>query len=150
MKKFKFSLQTVHNVREMRREREEFVLSQLLGEVEKTAQRIDELERKHLAAIEAYAGKMRTGAVVNINEIEFERDHIAALDRLLRETRAEHERQQATCRQQTQKVAVAMQAAKVTDRLRESQESRHRHEQARAEQSSVDDLVSAAYARRMS
>lgn len=150
MKKFKFTLETVHNVREMRREREEMVLSQLNAEAEKTAGRIRELENRQTAAIEAYARKMQAGTMINIGEIELERNHIAALDRLIRETRQTLEQQQLTCRQQTQKVAAAMQLVKVTDRLRDVQRARHDRDAAREEQTAIDDLVSAKYARGIS
>jgi flagellar export protein FliJ len=150
MKKFKFTLQTVHNVREMRQEKEEFVLSQLLAEAERTAARIAELERRQHEAIENYAARMRQGAAINICEVELERDHIAALDRLIRETRGQLEQQQAGCRQQTQKVAAAMREVKITDQLRDTQKSRHERERSREEQNTLDDLISAGFARRMS
>jgi hypothetical protein len=80
MKKFKFTLQTVHNVRELRQEKEEFVLSQLQAEAQKTVDRLAELEKMHLGAIEQYGAKMQTGAAINISVLELERNHISALD----------------------------------------------------------------------
>ena len=150
MKKFKFSLQTVHNVREMRQEKEEFVLSQLQADADRLAGRLAEFERMHLAAIENYAARMGTGGVINISEIELERNHITALDALIRKTRQELETKKKSCSQQAQKVAAAMREVKITDRLRETQKSRYNLEQSRHEQNSLDEIISAGFARRMS
>ena len=47
MKKFKFTLQTVHNVREMQQEKEELVLSERQTEVNQATARLAEIERLH-------------------------------------------------------------------------------------------------------
>jgi flagellar export protein FliJ len=150
MKKFKFTLQTVHNVREMKQEKEEFILGELQMEAAKAAQFVSEVEQMRFKAIDNYASRLQSGAALDAFELELNSNHIAALDRLRREAQNALEIKKQACLQQSKTVAAAMREVKITDRLRENQQSRHRLEFDRYEQNALDELVSANFARRMS
>ena len=150
MKKFTFTLQTVNTVREMRQEKEEIVLSQIQAEVDQAAARIAQIEEMQRAAIESYTGKLRMGEAVNVGEIELEANHISSLDRLRREAQANLEQKKVARLRQSEAVAAASREVKVTQKLRETQQTRHRIELSRHEQNQIDEMVSANFARRMS
>lgn len=149
MKKFVFSLQTVHNVREMRREKEELVLSEMRSEAAKAAADLAVIEKMCIDAIENYTQKMKKGEPMNPFEMELNTKHLTALDRLMRDAQTLLEQKNLACSRQSQIVAVAGREVKITERLRENQQSKHRIELQRSEQTALDELVSANYARRI-
>jgi flagellar export protein FliJ len=149
MKKFKFTLQTVHNVREMREEKEHLVLTQMQNEVENAAERIRQIEQMRQEAIEKYTSRLQSGQMINAYELEMNSNHIATLDKVRREAEEVLEQKKQACRKQGETVAVATRAVKITNRLRETQELRHKSESERQEQTAIDELVSANFARRM-
>ena len=149
MKKFKFTLQTVHNVREMRQEQEEMVLSELQSEVNRAAARVEEIEKARLEAMENYAQKLKKGEPMNPFEMELNTNHLTSLERSIREAQALVEEKKQACSRQSQVVAAAGREVKVTERLRENQKSRYRIELERSEQTALDELVSANFARKM-
>lgn len=149
MKKFKFTLQTVHNVREMVQEREQIALAHLQKEADETANKLARIEKMELAAIADYTAKLRVGELMNIGEMELELKHISALDKLKRETEELLKQKNEACNAQRRKLALAAREVKVTNRLRETQETRHRLENARQEQIALDEIVAANYARRL-
>ena len=75
--------------------------------------------------------------------------HLSSLERRKRTAVEALEEKKKACAAQTAKLAAAAREVKVTNRLRETQVNRHRLESARDEQNSVDDLVSANFAREM-
>lgn len=149
MKKFKFTLEAVHNVREMRQEREEMILSELQAEVNRAAARVEEMEKARHEAIENYAKKLKKGEPINPFEMQLNTNHLNSLDRSIREAYAAVEEKKQTCARQSQIVAAAGRDVKITERLRENQQSRYRVELERSEQTALDELVSANYARKM-
>lgn len=149
MKKFKFTLQTVHNVREMTQEREQIALMTLQKDADEIAERLDQIEKMQVKAIANYSSKLRVGEAVNIGEMELELNHISTLDRLKRKTIELLEEKKQACLAQKNKLAAATREVKITNRLRETQEARHQQEIARQEQTILDDIVAANYARRL-
>ncbi len=149
MKKFKFSLQTIHNVREMRQEKEELVLSQLQAEANKCVERIKQIEQLQQRAIEDYGNILRCGEAMDISEIQMQSNHISTLDRLRRQELENLEQKKHLCRNQQTTLAAAAREVKVTQKLRETQQQRHRIELDRHEQNALDEMVSANYARKM-
>ena len=150
MKKFKFTLQTVHNVRELKQEKEQAILSDLQAEAARAADRVHEIEQLRSKAIETYAKRLEAGATINAYELELNSNHISALDRLQREAQQNLEQKKQACVLQSKSVAAAVREVKVTKRLRENQQLRHQLEVARHEQNALDELVSANFACRMS
>lgn len=149
MKKFKFTLQAVHNVREMKQERELLVLSELQAEAEKAAARVGEIEELRGKAIEDYARRLENGAAIDPYELELSSNHITSLDRLQQEAQKNLEKRKQACLRQTKTVEVAAREVKITNRLRENQHAKHQADIARREQNALDELISANYARRM-
>ncbi len=149
MKKFKFTLQTVHNVREMRQETEHLVLAQLQNEAEKAAERVRQIQQMRNEAIKNYTLRLQAGAAINVFELEMNSNHISTLDRLIREALEVVEQTKQSCTAQLATLATATRAVKITNRLRETQVLRHKSEAERHEQTAIDELVSANYARRM-
>jgi flagellar export protein FliJ len=149
MKKFKFTLQTVHKVREMREEREKFVLNALRTEAMKAEAEVANLESKRSEAMENYDRKMRLGGQLNAMEMELNFKHFEALNRLQKEAEFVAEQRNLECRLQGEKVAYAMKEVKVTERLRDTQAERHQSEYERQEQNTTDELVSTGFARRL-
>ena len=149
MKKFKFTLQAVHNVREMKKEKEQLILSELQAEASRAEDRVREIEQLRAKAMETYARRLESGRTVDPYELELNSNHISALDRLQREAQKTLEIKKQACQRQTKSVEAAAREVKITGRLRETQNARYQLELARQEQNALDELVSANYARRM-
>lgn len=149
MKKFKFTLQTVHSVREMRQEKEELVFSQMQSEANAAAERIAHIEKMRFEAIEKYTQKLKAGEFVCAKELEMNSNHFASLDRLQREAEKVLEDKKRACDAQSRKLAAAVREVKITNRLRETQAVRHKLELDRQEQTNLDEIVSANFARRL-
>lgn len=149
MKKFNFTLQSVHKVREMREENEQIELSRLMAEQEKAGDRIRLIEESKLEAIEKYTAQLQSNEPINVFELEMNSNHISNLDRLLREAIAILELSKQACSKQRETVVAANRAVKITSRLRDNQEKKHKSETERREQTATDELVSATYARQM-
>lgn len=149
MKKFKFTLQTVHNVREMRQEKEELVFSQMQAEATRAAERIREIEKMRFEALENYTRRLTAGAAVCAIELEMNSNHFASLDRLQREAEKILNEKKQACNQQSRKLACAVREVKITNRLRETQVAKHKLELERQEQINTDEIVSANFARRL-
>ncbi len=149
MKKFKFKLQTVHNVREMRQEKEQLTLAQIQNDVIKMQERIKEIERMRFEAMKNYTNRLGRGRTVDPVELEINSKHISSLDRLKLEAEKELEEKRTEFTEQAKKVAQATQQVQVTKKLREKQKNRHKLETNRQEQSDLDELVSAKFARRL-
>lgn len=149
MKKFKFTLETVHNVREMKQENEQLVLMQLQTEASKAAEQIEKIEAAYLRAIEIYSEKLNSGKSLHVGEMELDALHISALERQKRRAYEILQEKTKACEQQSARLAAATREVKVTNRLRETQASRHRLEADKHEQNAIDELVSANFARKL-
>jgi len=149
MKKFKFTLEAVHKVRELREDREKLVLGELQSEVNKAAAHHESIEGSRAIAMEDYAHRLRSGEQFDPLEMQLHSSHFESLNRLRMEAEKELENKQQACLRQGENVAAAMREVKVTDRLRETQKTRHDLEYARREQNDIDELISASFARQI-
>ncbi len=150
MKKFKFTLAAVHDVREMKQEKEQLIFGEKQREVVKAEERIAEIERMQISAMENYARRMSAGASLDPFELQLNSNHLASLDKLKCDARKFLELKQKDFQLQTETLAAATREVKVTGRLRETQQMRYRLESDRSEQNALDELVSANFARRLS
>ncbi len=150
MKKFKFKLQSVHNVREMHEEKEQLRLAGLKNEMNETLAKIDELEKMSLEATKNYMTKVRVGESTSPFEMMLHADHISDINRRRRQAQKELAERKLAYSEQAKILAEAHREAKVTDRLRENQKVRHKQEFEREEQNQLDELVNINYARQMS
>lgn len=149
MKKFKFTLQTVHNVREMKQEREEMTLAERLNDVTLASERIKQIEKMRFDAIEAYTERLRSGEFLNPTEMELNTKYFNSLDNLQREAEKDLAEKNQACTEQRAKLASAAREVKITDRLREQQYLRHQLENEKHQQTALDEIVSAAFARKL-
>ncbi len=149
MKKFKFTLQSVHNVREMREEKELMVLSGLNLEAERASEHLARVEGALRGAVENYNRKMAVGEPINVIEMELNSKHISALERQKTAAREELVERLGACARQATLVTHAAQQVKVTGRLRENQVTTHRQTTARHEQNTLDEMVTIGFARKL-
>lgn len=149
MKKFKFTLQTVHNVRELKKEREQFELAQLQLEATKAEERIAQLDAAYRKAMDSYSCRVNGGKPLHIGEMELETLHLAYLDDQKRRANESLAEKKRACVAQSQKLAAATREVKVTRKLRENQSMRHQIESAKHEQTAIDELVAAGFARNL-
>lgn len=148
MKRFKFSLESVHKVREIRQERESAILGELKAEAMRAAERVAHIEAMRREAIDRYTRQVTNGARVDALEMELSSKHFASLDRLQKDAEAELARRNRDCEIQIAAVTEALRNVKITENLRETQVRRHRAEFDRQQQNDVDEIVTTSFARR--
>jgi flagellar export protein FliJ len=149
MKKFAFTLQTVHKVREMRQDQEKLIFGELQAEVNQAAAHLENIEKPRTAAMESYSKRLRSGEQFDPLEMQLHSSHFESLIRLRQDAEKELEGKKQACLRQGENVAQAIREVKVTNRLRETQKARHALESAREEQNNIDELVSANFARQI-
>lgn len=150
MKKFKFTLQTVHNVREMRQEKEQMRLMQLQTDVNKAAERVREIQQMRLQAVENYVAKLNKFGALDALELELSSKHLSSLDRTESEAQKFYEQTKQIAAEQSRRLAAATREVKITEKLRETQQQRHAVEMSKTEQITLDEIVCANFARQMS
>lgn len=149
MKKFKFNLQTVHNVRELKSERENLTLSELQSEVERAESRIAHIESMRAEAVERYIQRLSSGNHLNPREMELSSNHFASLNSLQNEAQKVADEKRLACLRQLEAVKAARVEVKVTDKLRDDQLRRHQQESDSLEQKGIDELVTANFTRNL-
>lgn len=149
MKKFKFTLQTVHKVRELKSEQENLTLSELQGEAREAEQRVEHIEGLRNEAVEQYLMRISSGERLNPLEMELNANHFASLNNLQREAQVAVDQKHEAVRQQLESVKAARIDVKITDKLRDDQKRRYELEANRREQRNLDELVTAKFARRV-
>lgn len=148
MKKFKFTLQSVHNVREMREEKELMTLSRLNLEAEQASRQLTAVEGAIIEAVENYNRKTRTGEPINVSEIELNSQHISALAKQKAAAREELIERQDACARQISLVTQAARDVKTTGKLRDNQLKDHRLATLRHEQTALDEMATIRFARK--
>jgi flagellar export protein FliJ len=149
MKKFSFTLKTVHKVREMREDQEKLIFGELQAQVNQAAAHLENIERPRSAAMEKYAKRLRSGEQFDPMEMQLHSNHFESLIRLRQDAEKELEGKKQACLRQGETVAHAIREVKVTNRLRETQRARYELEFSREEQNNIDELVSATFARQI-
>lgn len=149
MKKFKFNLQTVHQVRELKSERENLTLSELKNEVEQAELRVVHIESMRAEAVERYMQRLSSGEHLNPREMELSSNHFASLNSLQKEAQKVVEEKRQACLRQLEVVKAVRVDVKVTDKLRNNQQKRHQENFERHEQQNIDELVTANFARNL-
>lgn len=149
MKKFKFTLQTVHKVRELKSEQENLTLSELQGEAREAERRVEHIEGLRNEAVGQYLMRISSGERLNPLEMELNANHFASLNNLQREAQVAVDQKHEAVRQQLESVKAARIDVKITDKLRDDQKRRYELEANRREQRNLDELVTAKFARRV-
>ena len=149
MKRFKFSLQTVHDLRVNIRDQAEQALAAASASVSEAAARVEEMERLRRAAAEDHAAKLQSGAVDPFEAALFV-NYMHAMAK--RETEARR-RLSMLERERDARRELAVEAARhaeTTTKLRERHRERHAARSASAEQNMLDEMATIAVARRPS
>lgn len=148
MKKFKFTLASVHSVREMTREKAERELAAAQSKLQEASARVEESERLREEATCEYASKLFSGDIDPF-EAALYSDHLVALGRREAEAQAllgEAKRAREYARQV---LLDASRGEEATARLRERQRERHAAEAAKEEQLLLDEMATMSLARRV-
>lgn len=148
MKKFEFSLQTVHNVREIRQEREEAALAQLNAEADDAQTKVVSAEKNRIKAYDDYTERLQSGTLDPV-EMVLTTNYLSALTNYEQQARQSLELKKQACQRQTENVVVAAQQVKATATLRDSEQAKYTLNAARAEQNALDELNSINFARKM-
>jgi flagellar export protein FliJ len=148
MKKFKFSLQTVHNLRESARDKEEQELVSLRKSVEEAATHVERIENERTRVADNYSSKLSGGTIDPI-EAALTSNYMAVLVHRERSARTNLKQTEHAVDMQRAKLTEATRNVEATSRLRERQRERHENEALRKEQNLLDELATAATARRM-
>ena len=147
MKKFKFNLESVHNVRELREEQEQTVFARMRKAVNETEQRLEKIRERRIAAMDKYLEDLQGGRAADPVEMDLHAKHFASLERLRIETEIELEEKRSACREQAGLLSAAAREVKVTGKLREKKKALYDRELAKHEQNAMDEITSAKYAR---
>lgn len=148
MKKFHFSLQTVHNVRETHRDKEEQEFVRLQASVIEATEQIKKVENERNQISATYSQKLNAGKIDPI-EAAMTSHYITVLVLREREAKANLKRVETALENQRVKLTEAERDVEATSRLRERQRERHVLEMARKEQNLLDDMATVATARQM-
>lgn len=140
MKRFKFKLQTVHDLREMQRERAEQDLAEAGARVAQAEAQLAKIEYRLEEAASSYARSLQSGEVdpfessLHTNFLNFLSQHLTSARAQLTKMKSEYD----NCR----KLAIeAARAVEATGKLRQRQRARYKLEAERAEQSMLDEMA---------
>jgi flagellar export protein FliJ len=140
MKKFKFSLQTVHSVRELKRDSAERELAEANVELSKARGHLDEVLGLRQKAVDRYC-ELHQSRQIEATSVVMHTNYIGSLmelERLARRKIAENERHVANKRKS---LVEASRQSEATANLRERQLERHTFEAARQEQNLLDEMA---------
>jgi flagellar export protein FliJ len=147
MKRFFFSLQTVQDLRNNKREEAERELAQAEAQVLNAKTALEKTLTERVVAIDAYVAAL-AASPINIQDIMLRTSHLALL--------SQREEQQRVLLASTEELRdakrhlalAAMQQAETLSALRERHHSRHTAMVARAEQTALDEIAMLNFVRR--
>lgn len=148
MKKFQFSLQTVHSVRETKRDKEEHELVRLRAAVTDANERVLRIENERAQVANDYSKKLNSGTIDPF-EAAMTSNYLTALVHREREAREKLKQAETAVERQRQMLTEAERDVEATSRLREKQRERHALDVARVEQNQLDEMATVASARKM-
>ena len=147
MKNFKFSLQTVHDLRESRQEAAERDLATANSELYRANAQLEEVVRSRQKALERYL-LMYQSNQIEVSMVAAHTDFIGSLVKREREAKAHIREVEQRLEQKRQAVTEAMRDTETTAKLRERQRQSHQLEMNRNEQAMLDESAVLAVARR--
>lgn len=148
MKKFKFSLQTVHDIRDKRREQEQLRLADLQADAAKAVAELREIENLRRAATENYARLLQSNKI-DAAEMSLTARYLTALYNREQAAQANLREAERVCAAQSETVVEAQREVEATAKLRERQRARYALEAARHEQNALDETTAVNFARKM-
>ena len=147
MKKFRFTLQTVHDLRMRTREEAEREFARATHNLNEARAQLQEAVRQREQAVDAYATLLYSGKF-DAQEAALQTDYLRALTQLEIEQRARIQTLEEEVAAKRDMVARAARDAEATASLREQHHARHLAEAARHEQSMLDEMATLSVARR--
>ena len=147
MKRFKFSLQTVHDLRESRKEAAERDLATANSELYRANAQLEEVVRSKQKALERYLN-MYQSREIEISMVAAHTDFIGSLFQREREAKAYIHQVELRLEQKRQAVTEAKRETETTAKLRDRQRQTYQLETNRNEQTMLDEMAVLAVARR--
>jgi flagellar export protein FliJ len=147
MKRFKFSLQTVHNVREIRRDAAERELAAVSAELKGAHERLETVLRQRKTAMDKYVLLHQSKDIVGAT-FASHTEYISSLFLLERQVRAMALQIEERIAGKRRALTEAARQTETTANLRERQRERHHQEMAQNEQKVLDEMATVASARR--
>ena len=147
MKRFKFSLQTVHDLRESRQEAAERELATANSELYRANAQLQEVVRSRQKALERYM-LLYQSREIEVSMIAAHTDFIGSLFQREREAKAHILEVEKRFETKRQAVTEAMRDTETTSKLRDHQRKNHELQSNRDEQSMLDEMAVMAVARR--
>lgn len=147
MKRFKFTLQSVHDLRESRREAAEQELAVTNSELYRANAQLEEVVRARQKALERYL-LLHQETELEPTMVAAHTDFIGSLFQREREARTYITQIEKTLELKRRAVREALRETETTAKLRENQRKNHKLEMNRHEQSVLDEMAVLAVARR--
>jgi flagellar export protein FliJ len=148
MKRFKFSLQTVRALRDIRRDEAERAFARSTAEAALAREELERTRRTRASAIEAYLSTLQAGHM-DPGEAAQRSAYLELLGKIEAAAAARLVSVETICEEKRKGVTLAAQNAEVTEKLYEQQRARHFSEVARGEQIDLDELSTNSGLRRM-
>lgn len=148
MKRFKFSLQAVHNVREIRRDAAERALAAVAAELQGAQEHLERVLTRRQSAMNNYL-LLHQAHKVEAATFATHTDYIGSLILLERRARALILQVEERIASKRQVLTEASRQTETTANLRERQRERHHLESAQHEQKVLDEMATIAVARRL-
>lgn len=147
MKRFKFSLQTVHDYREFRRDAAEREFADAIAQLHGAKALLEEVRRARRLALDNYL-LMYQSREIEARMIGAHTDFITSLSHRERAVLAQIAVIEKRIESKRQAVTAALRATKTTGQLRDQQRRNHELDASRTEQNQLDEMAVAAIARR--
>ena len=147
MKQFKFTLQSVHDFREFRREAAERAFAATTAYLNQTKTQLAECKRIFNSSLDRYL-LIYQSHEIEASMITAHTDFLGSLLMRERELRQQILELEHEVERKRQALTEAMRETKTTGRLRERHRERYDLEVARKEQSLLDEMAVASHARR--
>lgn len=148
MKRFKFSLQTLHELRAQERETAERALGQATVAVAEAEARIEAILRTITQNVAATSTTLRTKEP-SLGEVQLHTEYLTTLEQQLADARVRHAALKQEREVKLREFVKASAAAEATAKLREQYYARYIFELAREEQNLMDELATISTVRRM-
>jgi flagellar export protein FliJ len=140
MKRFSFTLETVHNLRERARQEAEAELARASGAVMRAAEELAEARRKREQAMDDYVQTFLDGRL-SFPETTLRAGYLVVLAERIAEAERQLTERERECEAARQKLVTVTAAAEATAKLRDHQFARHRAALEREEQQQLDEIA---------
>lgn len=148
MKRFNFSLQVVHNVREIRRDTAERALAAVSAELQAVQEQLETVLRQRRSAMDKYL-LLQQSPEIEASVFATHSDYIASLILRERQTRVRIIEVEERITASRKVLTEASRQTETTANLRERQRERHHLEAAQHEQNMLDEMATVAATRRL-